>query len=887
MRLLFNIFILDLIIFLFVPPNIKFLSPNKQSMHHNICSSAQRLIRRTRATTVRKSRALLPVFGIQPKLCRHFSISQRSSMPPPPSSLQQEYEQGKQEDVDVDHHNNSNDISKNNESKEDTMEQDAQNKFTNRLAHESSPYLLQHAHNPVDWYPWGEEAFRKSREEDKPIFLSVGYSVCHWCHVMERESFENEEIARIMNENFINVKVDREERPDVDRVYMTFVQATTGSGGWPMSVFLTPDLLPFFGGTYFPPADAFMRPGFPSLLQRIAKLWKENREELINRGTKIIEALRENSAPEALEPSALEQKQKTLLEDGNKLLTKCLENYLRQYDEEHGGFGSAPKFPRPSIFNFITAALDNPDIPEDDKENGRDAVFYTLTKMAQGGMYDFLGGGFARYSVDDEFMIPHFEKMLYDQGQLIASYADAYSRTGDTFFLKIVRECIEYLERDLCYVDPNDSTKRAFCSAEDADSLPHHGASEKKEGAFYLWHYDELEIHLTKEEVKLEGVDMDPFAFFCDLFDIKKEGNIPPERDPHEEFGDLNVLHQRHSLQDVCTKHNITLDQGMQLLEQKIKPKLFRVREQRPRPHLDDKIITAWNGLSLTGLAKAAMAIEDQRDHYIALANQVARFIETHLFDKEKGRLLRNVRECRGHTEGYLQDYAFLIQGLLDLYDVSAGSEEGLYWLGWAADLQRTQDDLFKDEQNGGYFDSTGQDESVLVRMKEDHDGAEPAGSSVAVLNLLRLSTSGVVSQEQAETYVNFAHKTIATMALHIMERYPQAIPQMMTGLDQLLVVKAKHVHRQVAIVYNDALQREKDEFVKRIHKTHGVHGHLTLIYINVDKRETTPMRKILENMPHLSDVQVRENKPTAFLCQNFACQEPVTDIDSLISMLK
>lgn len=762
-------------------------------------------------------------------------------------------------------------------------------RHTNRLIHESSPYLLQHAHNPVDWYPWGEEAFRRSKEEDKPIFLSIGYSVCHWCHVMEKESFENEEVARLMNENFINVKVDREERPDVDRVYMTFVQASTGSGGWPMSVFLTPDLLPFFGGTYFPPTDSFMRPGFSSLLERISKLWKEQREELVDRGTKVINELKNHMTPETLELSVVEEKQATILQKANTLLTEGLESYHRQFDEEHGGFGSAPKFPRSSIFNFMLSALDNPEIAEHERNIDLEAVTFTLKKMAQGGIYDFLGGGFSRYSVDEEFMIPHFEKMLYDQGQLIATYADAYARTKLPFFAKVVRECVEYLERDLTYVDPHDPNKKAFFSAEDADSLPTHDSVDmnKKEGAYYLWHYDELKELLTTDDVKLKDVQLDPFAFFCDWFAIEQKGNIPPERDPHEEFGEKNVLHQRYSLQEVCDKYSISLEQGLLLTEEYIKPKLLAVREKRPHPHLDDKIITAWNGLALTGLAKASMALDEQRDHYLTLANQVARFLETHLYDAERGELYRSVRERRGHTMGFLQDYAFVIQGLLDLYEASSGSKEGLYWLNWAAKLQHKQDELFIDEENGGYFDTTGKDETVLMRYKEDHDGAEPAGSSVAVLNLLRLATSGMVDHDTAESYIRFSHKTIACMALHIMEKYPQAVPQMMVGLDHLKVIMETHAHRQLVIVYNDALLKESTEFIQSIHKIRGVRGHLSLVYLNSDHRDSSTMQHILDNLPHLRDAQVIDGKPTAYLCQNFACQEPMTDLDTLREKLQ
>src|SRR5436853_6142989 len=464
---------------------------------------------------------------------------------------------------------------------------------TNRLAHEKSPYLLQHAHNPVDWYPWGEEAFAKARRENKPIFLSVGYSTCHWCHVMAHESFESEEVAAIMNREFVNIKVDREERPDVDRVYMIFVQATTGGGGCPMSVWLTPDLKPFVGGTYFPPEDRYGQPGFTKVLDRIAAAWKSDHEKIAEQGSKIVEALREsqNAQPEVA------------AKIDNQLFETAYEQFSRSFDDKEGGFGTVPKFPRPVSLNFLTRFYAR----DPKSESGKHALemdFVTLRKMAAGGIHDHLGGGFHRYSVDRYWHVPHFEKMLYDQAQLANAYLDALQITRDPHltplvappgrdpgeedakrqvrveFEAVVRDILDYVARDMT------SNEGGFLSAEDADSLLEHGKREHAEGAFYVWTEKQVDSAL--------GDDSPVFKFH---YGVQPHGNAPEGSDPQDEFRGKNILILRHTIAGTAEHFRKSEEEILKSLAQS-REKLFAIRAKRPRPHLDDKIIAAWNGLT-------------------------------------------------------------------------------------------------------------------------------------------------------------------------------------------------------------------------------------------------------------------------------------------------
>ena len=523
---------------------------------------------------------------------------------------------------------------------------------TNRLAHEKSPYLLQHAHNPVDWYPWGEEAFAKARRENKPIFLSVGYSTCHWCHVMAHESFENEEVAAIMNREFVNIKVDREERPDVDRVYMTFVQATTGSGGWPMSVWLTPDLKPFVGGTYFPPEERYGQPAFKKVLERIATAWKEDHDKIVEQGSKIVEALRESQSAAPGEGKI----------DGS-VADAAYSQIDRSYDPKEGGFGNAPKFPRPVTLNFLTRFYAR-DPKSDSGKHALDMALFTLRKMAAGGMHDHIGGGFHRYSVDRYWHVPHFEKMLYDQAQLAVAYLDAFQITKDKQYESVARDILDYVARDMT------SKEGGFFSAEDADSpvvwnrcIASHKTAE---GAFYVW---------TKKEID------DALGDSAEVFDfhygVQAHGNAPEGSDPHDEFRGKNILIERHTIAETARHFKKSEAEIAKVLAQS-REKLFAIRAQRPRPHLDDKIIAAWNGLMISAYARAAQVIDDPR--YLEIATRAANFLRTNLYDPSRKILYRSYREGRSNIEGFADDYALVVQGLLDLYEASFDVE----WLKFA-----------------------------------------------------------------------------------------------------------------------------------------------------------------------------------------------------------
>src|SRR5262245_7065115 len=501
---------------------------------------------------------------------------------------------------------------------------------TNRLAQEKSPYLLQHAHNPVEWYAWGEEAFAKARRENKPIFLSVGYSTCHWCHVMAHESFENEEIAAIMNREFVNIKVDREERPDVDRVYMTFVQATTGSGGWPMSVWLTPELKPFVGGTYFPPEERYGQPAFKKVLERIATAWKQDHDKIVEQGSKIVEALRESQSAAPAEGKI-----------DAAVLDAAYKQLDRSYDPKEGGFGNAPKFPRPVALNFLTRFYAR-EPKSDSGKHALEMALFTLRKMAAGGMHDHIGGGFHRYSVDRYWHVPHFEKMLYDQAQLAVAYLDALQILSDPHlnplpgqgeadaqgpvrveFERVARDILDYVARDMT------SKEGGFFSAEDADSpvvaptrRDDPGHSKTAEGAFYIW---------TKKEIdEALGDAAEVFDFH---YDVQGHGNAPEGSDPHDEFRGKNILIQRHTIKETAERSKKTEEQIAKSLAQS-RDKLFAIRSKRPRPHLDDKIIAAWNGLMISAYARAAQVLDDVR--YLEIATRAANFLRANLYDSSR-----------------------------------------------------------------------------------------------------------------------------------------------------------------------------------------------------------------------------------------------------------
>jgi uncharacterized protein len=703
---------------------------------------------------------------------------------------------------------------------------------TNRLAREKSPYLLQHANNPVDWYPWGEDAFAKARRENKPIFLSVGYSTCHWCHVMAHESFESEEVAAVMNREFVNIKVDREERPDVDRVYMTFVQATTGGGGWPMSVWLTPDLKPFVGGTYFPPEDRYGQPGFKKVLERIATAWKDNHDKIVEQGGKIVAALRESQSTPETEGKI-----------DAAILAAAYRQVERSYDPKEGGFGSAPKFPRPVTLNFLTRFYAR----DPKSESGKQALemtLFTLRKMAAGGMDDHLGGGFHRYSVDRYWHVPHFEKMLYDQAQLAVAYLDAFQITKDRHFESVAREILDYVARDMT------SKEGGFFSAEDADSLFEQGKPEHGEGAFYIW---------TKKEI--DAALGDAAEIFDYHYGAQSHGNAPEGSDPQDEFRGKNILIERHTISETAKQFKKSEQEIRQSLAHS-REKLFAIRAKRPRPHLDDKIIAAWNGLMISAYARAAQVLDEPR--YLESATRAANFIRKQLWENSDKTLFRSYREGRSAVEGFADDYAFVVQGLLDLYEASFDFE----WLKFATQLQETQDRLFFDEKSGGYFTTSGKDASVLLRMKDDNDGAEPAASSIAALNLFRLSQFRD-DKQMAER----ARKTIDAFAA-ILSHFPSAMPQMLVALDYSLSKP-----RQIVIAgKKDTL--ETKALVKEAHR-HFLPKTILLLADGAEGQKYLGERN--EAIHAMSTV---DGKPAAYVCENFTCKAPVTDPKQLAELL-
>jgi uncharacterized protein YyaL (SSP411 family) len=696
----------------------------------------------------------------------------------------------------------------------------------NRLATEQSPYLLQHKDNPVDWYPWGDAAFEKARREDKPIFLSIGYSTCHWCHVMEHESFERREIAEVLNEHFVSIKVDREERPDVDRVYMTFVQVTTGSGGWPMSVWLTPSLEPFFGGTYFPPTSRWGRPGFVEVLEEIARVWRDEREKVVQSGKAILERLR--SLGGATGGGAV---------PGPGVLDVAVREFAASFDARRGGFGGAPKFPRPSELLFLLR-----EHRRTHAEEPKEMVLTTLRAMALGGMRDHLGGGFHRYSVDADWRVPHFEKMLYDQAQLVLAYLEAAQLTGDRVFADVAADTLAYVRRDLTHPEGG------FYSAEDADSLPPEGGAHKSEGAFYIWRDDEIGQTLA-----------DDADFFRLRYGILPDGNAP--FDPQNEFTHKNLLYTARSIEEIAQMTGRSVADVETALG-RARAQLLALRSARPRPHLDDKILTAWNGLTIAAFARAARVLEDAS--YLADANRAARFLRSRLCRTSDETLLRRFRQDDAAVDGYAEDYAYLIFGLLELFQ--AGGDPS--WLEWALTLQRRQDEQFWDPVDGGWYSTTGKDASVLLRLKEEYDGAEPAASSVSVLNLLTLSHllgDAAMTQRIERTLAMFGGSAAmrgraVPMMLAALSTYHAGVPQIVVagGAD------ATETHALTAVV-----------------RRHYLPTAVVLPLTGTHRETLAPL------LPWTASLRLRDGRATAYVCREFACQTPAISPGELDTQLE
>jgi uncharacterized protein YyaL (SSP411 family) len=703
--------------------------------------------------------------------------------------------------------------------------------MSNRLAAEQSPYLLQHKNNPVDWYPWGDEAFAKARAEDKPIFLSVGYSTCHWCHVMEHESFEDAQVADVINRHFVSIKVDREERPDVDRVYMTFVQATTGSGGWPMSVWLTPALEPFYGGTYFPPASRWGRPGFVEVLEEIARVWREERDKVSRSASSIVGRLKEAAASaKASAPKAV---------PAVEALDAAVRQFGATFDARRGGFGDAPKFPRPSELLFLLR-----EHARTGQTEPRDMVLVTLRAMAFGGMRDHIGGGFHRYSVDADWRVPHFEKMLYDQAQLVLAYVEAAQATGEAFYADIAADTLEYVMRDL--TDP----AGGFYSAEDADSIPPEHAADphphKMEGAFYIWRDDEIRDAL--------GADAELFRL---RFGILPDGNAP--FDPQAEFTHKNLLYTARPIEEIAsTTKQSAMDVAAAL--GRARATLLAVRGRRPRPHLDDKVLTAWNGLMIAAFARAGRVLPDA-ERYLESATRAAMFLKSRMWGGKT--LLRRYRAGDASIEGYAEDYAYVIFGLLELFQAGGDPQ----WLEWALALQERQDELFWDPVEGGWFSTTGTDPSVLLRLKEEYDGAEPAASSVSALNLLALA-----HLTGAEGFSGKAEQVIGSFGARLVSM-SRAVPMMLAALSTY------HAGMPQIVIVGRAEEDDTRALIDAVRSRYRP----TTVTVRVDPAVHADLARLL---PWIGMIGMLDGRATAYVCDDFACRAPTTDPETLSSEL-
>jgi len=689
----------------------------------------------------------------------------------------------------------------------------------NRLIDESSPYLLQHATNPVDWYPWGSEAFEKASREDKPIFLSIGYSTCHWCHVMEEESFADLEVAALLNKYFVSIKVDREERPDIDQVYMAVTQAITGRGGWPNNIFLTPEKKPFFAGTYFPKKDRWGVPGLMKLLPKVAEIWQNDRQKLLNNAEQITAML---AGIDETRPSA------TLTRD---TLNKARNLLAESYDSEYGGFGQAPKFPSPHKLTFLLRRYHY----EADAQ-ALAMVERTLTQMRYGGIYDHIGFGFHRYSTDAQWLVPHFEKMLYDQALLAIAYTEAYQATGKPFYARTVREIFAYILRDMT------STEGGFYSAEDADS-------EGVEGKFYLW---------TTVEIK-NIFGQEAYAVLKKTYNLEKDGNFQSQE--ADQTQGSNILHLENSTTELAAELGISEKKLLQDLREN-RRKLFSTREKRVHPFKDDKILTDWNGLMVAALAKAGQALEDGQ--YISTAEKAAEFILLKLQDKN-GRLMKRYRQGKAGLPAYLDDYAFVVWGLLELYESTYKTR----YLGEALRLNNQMMTHYWDDKNGGLFMTADDSEKLLIRDKQIYDGAIPSGNSVAALNLLRLGhiTGKTDFLKKAES--------ITKAFSGLIEKYPPGHAYFMMVLEYALNPSYE------VVVAGKIGARDTGAMLKALRRPF-VPGKI-VVFLPADR---TAAAEIIQLSPYTEFMVPIDGKATAYVCTNFVCQLPTTDVSQMLANL-
>ena len=678
----------------------------------------------------------------------------------------------------------------------------------NRLANETSPYLLQHANNPVDWYPWGEEALDKARAEDKPILLSVGYSACHWCHVMERESFENPAIAAQMNQLFVSVKVDREERPDIDSIYMTAVQAMTGHGGWPMTVFLTPNGKPFYGGTYFPPEDRGGMPSFPRVLEAISDAYSNNRSEVLQNTEHLLDRMRQMSAvgQQGFEP---------LTDEVTRL---AMRKAASDFDPRHGGFGLQPKFPQPMTYEFLLRHY----LRTEDSE-ALHMVELTLQRMATGGIYDQIGGGFHRYSTDAFWLVPHFEKMLYDNALLARLYLHAYQITGNPMYRRIVEETLEYVMREMT------SPEGGFYSAQDADS-------EGVEGKFFIWLPHEIEEALGDEDGEV----------ICRYYGVT----------PHGNFEGRNILRVAMDAANLARDEGLDAEQFGDLLA-RAKSRLLAVRNERIAPGLDDKILTSWNGLMLAAFAEAASVLG--RKDYAEVAERNAEFLLANLLND--GRLLRTYKDGKAKLNGYLEDYAFLIDGLLMLHEVNFSRKT----LDAAIELGNAMVELFWDAATGQFFDTGHDHEQLVVRPKDLTDNAIPCGSSMAVDVLLRLAV--ITDDGDMELRASAALRGVR----QLMMTFPTAAGNWLGALDFYLS-RPKEI-----VIVGERGDADTDALLSEVHR-HYMPNRVLLGASEGDDADS--------GLPLLMERHKIDGMPTAYVCENYVCQLPTTDPQALVRQL-
>jgi uncharacterized protein YyaL (SSP411 family) len=685
-----------------------------------------------------------------------------------------------------------------------------ENKYTNRLIEQTSPYLLQHAHNPVNWLPWGSEAFERARKENKPIFLSIGYSTCHWCHVMERESFETEQIAIVMNEHFVSIKVDREQRPDVDEIYMNTVVMMTGSGGWPLSVFLTPEGKPFYGGTYFPPSDAYGRPGFERVLLSIADAWKNRRQELTGSAAKMSELLQSQARPTGKNNLSPE------------ILDDAFVSFQNSFDAVNGGFGTAPKFPQPANLSMLLSywhrTADN---------QALEMVEKTLDSMADGGIYDHIGGGFHRYATDAQWLVPHFEKMLYDQALLSKVYLQTYLVTKQERYAQIAREIFDYVLRDM--TDP----AGGFYSAEDADS-------EGREGTFYLWDPGQIASVLDEEQARL----------FNTCYGVANEGNF------EEGKTILNIATSMEQLEQEFRKDQAAIENILTAARARI----FQERAKRIRPHRDEKIITAWNGLMISSLAYGGAVLGEEK--YIEAAGRSAEFILSTLH--KNGRLMRYYRDGRVVEKAFLDDYAFTATGMLDLYEATFDVK----WLIEAKSLSNRMIELFADTEKGGFFLAGKDGEKLIARTKLGSDGAIPSGNSIAALVLLKL---GRLTMDQH--FTDLGGKILETFSQQL-EQSPAYSSAMLRALDFRLGPT------QEIIIAGNADAPDVKQMLKLIHGKF-LPNAVVLLH-EPDKADSA----LYNTVPFIKNQIAIDGKATAYVCENYVCKKPVNNINEFENLI-